>query len=160
MRSSVISRFRSSDRSPIMQTFGIGSAGHNIPGWLRHGSSHMCAVRVRNTRDHAVYFQSHASFYGTAVPDMRHHISLHVNGVFAKPLLVPDDCLDPGQCVTLYVPFHADEPGAYRLQFMIAEQDADPVTRTGAPLLEAEIEVGDENDSLDFAGRTWRACST
>ena len=63
-----------------MDTFGVTCLGHNIPRLVREGSSIMCAVRVRNTRDRNVYFQSHASFYGTPIKDTRHHLSVHVNG--------------------------------------------------------------------------------
>ena len=48
-----------------MQTFGVACLGHNIPSRLRAGASVMCAVRVANTRDETVHFQSHASFYAT-----------------------------------------------------------------------------------------------
>jgi hypothetical protein len=46
-----------------MNAFGVTCLGHNIPRLLREGSSTMCAVRVQNTRDRDVHFQSHASFY-------------------------------------------------------------------------------------------------
>ena len=71
----------------------------------------MCALRVRNTRDRDVHFQSHGSFYDTTVVDTRHHLSVHVNGVFDKPVLVRNDCLGPGESTTLYFTFHAGQAG-------------------------------------------------
>jgi MoaA/NifB/PqqE/SkfB family radical SAM enzyme len=117
----------------------------------------MCAVRVRNTRDRDVHFQSHASFYSTPIKDTRHHLSVHVNGVFAKPVLVRDDRLRPGERATLYFPFHADVAGEYRLQLVIAEQHADPVARTGTALLETSLRVTRDRVGIDVGARVRRA---
>jgi len=57
-------------------------------------------------------------------------------------VLVPDDRLGPGQRATLYFPFRAAGAGPHRLQLVIAEHDADPVLRTGVPLLEIDLDVG------------------
>lgn len=83
---------RTSD-SPHGDTYGIACLDHNIPRQAQTGSSLMCAVRIQNKQARDLYFQSHASFYGTPIKDTRHHLSIHVNGEFARPVLVPDDCL-------------------------------------------------------------------
>jgi MoaA/NifB/PqqE/SkfB family radical SAM enzyme len=143
-----------------MNPYGIACLGHNIPRVVRDGSSTMCAVRVQNTRDRSVYFQSHASFYATPIKDTRYHLSVHVNGVFAKPVLVHDDCLRPGERATLYFPFHAGEPGEYRLQLVIAEQHADPVSRRGIALLEANLQVTPHRPGFDAGQRIRRGLFT
>ena len=120
----------------------------------------MCAVRVQNTRERDVHFQSHASFYATPIKEPRHHLSVHVNGVFAKPVLVHNDCLRPGERATLYFPFHADKAGAYRLQLLIAEQHADPVSRSGAALLETDVRVTRDRVDFDAGERIRRALFT
>ena len=105
-----------------MDTYGVRCLGHNIPREMKAGSSDTYAVRIQNTQPRNVYFQSHASFYGTPIKDTRHHLSVHLNGEFAKPILVPDDCLRPGEQATLYFPFHAGAAGECRLRLVIAEQ--------------------------------------
>ena len=139
-----------------MQTFGVACLGHNIPSRLRAGASVMCAVRVANTRDETVHFQSHASFYATPIKETRYHLSVHLDGVFVKPVLVPDDRLGPGQRATLYFPFHAAGAGPHRLQLVIAEHDADPVLRTGVPLLEIDLDVG-AGPVADVGQRAYRS---
>jgi MoaA/NifB/PqqE/SkfB family radical SAM enzyme len=143
-----------------MNAFGVTCLGHNIPRLLREGSSTMCAVRVQNTRDRDVHFQSHASFYSTPIKDTRHHLSVHVNGVFAKPLLVHNDCLRPGERATLYFPFHAGEAGEYRLQLVIAEQHADPVSRNGITLFETTLRVTQESVGFDVGEQIHRGLFT
>ncbi len=135
-----------------MDTSGVRSLGHNIPQTVQLDSSTMCAIRVENTLDRNVYFQSHASFYGHAVKGTRFHLSVHVNGVFAKPLLVEDDCLRPRERATLYFPFHAGEEGDYRLQLVIAEQHADPVSREGLVLFDTNLRVT-KDPVRDHVGR-------
>jgi MoaA/NifB/PqqE/SkfB family radical SAM enzyme len=132
-----------------MNAFGVTCLGHNIPRMMREGSSTMCAVRIQSMRDRNMYFQSHASFYGTPVKDTRHHLSVHVNGVFVKPVLVHNDCLRPGERATLYFPFHADKAGEYRLQLVIAEEHADPVSRNGIALLETCLRVTQDRVGFD-----------
>src|SRR5262245_12629673 len=122
-------------------TFGLTCLGHNIPRVARQDSSITCALRIQNTHDRTMHFQSHASFYGTPIKDTRYHLSVHVNGVFTRPVLVPNDCLRPGERVTLYFPFHAVEAGEHRLQLLIAEQHTDPVSRSGSALLEISLRV-------------------
>ena len=139
-----------------MQTFGIVCLGHNIPGRLRIGETVMCAVRVENTRNEAVHFQSHASFYATPIKETRHHLSVHLDGVFVKPVLVPDDRLDSGQRATLYFPFRADRSGSHRLQLVIAEHDADPVLRTGVPMLQIDLDVRTGHGGVDVGQRAYR----
>ena len=90
--------------------------GHNIPRMLRAGSSTMCAVRLQNTRDRNLYFESHASFYGTPIKDTRHHLSIHVNGGIRSPSWCPMTACVPESVRRSYFPFHAGEPGEYRLQ--------------------------------------------
>ena len=90
-----------------MNAYGVTCLGHNIPRTVVEGSSTMCALRIQNTQDRNVHFQSHASFYSTPIKDTRHHLSVHLNGEFAKPVLVPDDCLRPGETATLYFPFQS-----------------------------------------------------
>lgn len=136
-----------------MKQLGIHCFAHDIPRRLREGSSTMCAVRVKNTRESPVYFQSHGSFYSTTRIDARCHLSIHVNGVFAKPLLVHLDCLRPGESATLYFPFHADRAGDYRLALVIADQHADPVSRDGATLLETSVHVTPERVGFDVPQR-------
>jgi len=121
----------------------------------------MCAVRVQNTSDRNVYFQSHASFFSTTpIQDTRHHLSVHINGVFAKPVLVENDCLRPGEHATLYFPFHAGEPGEYRLQLKIAEEQADPVSRNGIALLERSLRVTQYRIGFDLGGQIHRGLFT
>jgi len=132
-----------------METFGVVCLDHNIPPVVLRGTSIMCAVRVVNTRDRDVHFLSHNSFYATPVRDTRYHLSIHVNGRFAKPLLVPADRLESGQRATLYFPFHADDAGDCRVQVVIAEQHADPVMRTGVPLLEVSLTVTEARVGFD-----------
>ena len=138
-----------------MDTHGITVVGHTIPRVIRAGSSTMCAVRVHNTQDRTVHFQSHASFYATPIKDTRYHLSLHRNGAFAKPLLVPDDCLRPGERATLHFPFHAGSAGDHTLHVLIAEQHADPVSRRGSALLETRLQVTAEPVRFD-AGQQLR----
>ncbi|HEX5216063.1 MAG TPA: radical SAM protein [Vicinamibacterales bacterium] len=80
---------------------------------------------------------------------------MHLDGAFVKPVLVPDDRLRPGQRATLYFPLRADESGSHRLQLVIAEHDADPVLRTGAPLLEIDLVVA-RGAGLDVRHRAYR----
>jgi MoaA/NifB/PqqE/SkfB family radical SAM enzyme len=116
----------------------------------------MCAVRVQNTRDGNVYFQSHASAYGTPITGPRYHLSVHVNGVLARPVLVPDDCLRPGQRATLHFPLHAEKAGEYRVELVIGEHQADPVSRTGVALLETGLAVTDERVASPVVERVHR----
>jgi MoaA/NifB/PqqE/SkfB family radical SAM enzyme len=132
-----------------MHTFGLRCLGHNLPRRLQTGSSVMCAVRIHNTRDRAIYFQSHASFYAPSVADTRLHLSIHVNGAFVKPVLVSNDCLPSGDRTTLYFAFHADQPGTYQLQLRIAEQHTDPVHRGGTTLLDTTLQVTSEPVAVD-----------
>ena len=124
-----------------MNTGSVICFAHDIPRHVSRGSTAMCALRIRNTHDHPAHFQSHGSFYDSTVVDMRHHLSVHVEDAFARPVLVRNDCLGPGESSTLYFPFHATEVGEHRLQVMIADQHADPVARTGAVLLDTQIRV-------------------
>jgi MoaA/NifB/PqqE/SkfB family radical SAM enzyme len=143
-----------------MNTFGLTCLGHNIPPTVREGSSTICAVRVQNTRDRSAHFQSHASFYATPINDTRYHLSVHVDGLFVKPVLVHNDCLRPGERATLYFPFHAGEAGEYRLQLVIAEQHADPVSRNGIALLETRLQVTQDPVGFDVCQQIHRGLFT
>jgi hypothetical protein len=94
-----------------MNTGGVTCFAHDIPRFVSRGSTAMCALRIRNTRDHPTYFLSHGSFYDSTVVDARHHLSVHVDDTFARPVLVRNDCLRPGESSTLYFPFHATDVG-------------------------------------------------
>jgi MoaA/NifB/PqqE/SkfB family radical SAM enzyme len=134
-----------------MDAHGIVCLEHNIPGRVRAGSSTMCGVRIQNTRDRLVHFQSHGSFYNAST-ESRWHLSVHVDGVYLKPLLVYLDRLGPGERATLFFPFQAGEAGDHRLRIVIADQHADPVTRGGAVLLDTGLRVTANGLDLDVAG--------
>ena len=113
---------------------------HNIPRRVQEGSS-ACARCGSGTHVIATC-TSRVTGRSTTRPlaDARHHLSVHVNGVFAKPVLVRNDRLRPGESTTLYFTFKAGQAGEHRLQVMIAEQHADPVSRAGAVMLETIIQ--------------------
>jgi MoaA/NifB/PqqE/SkfB family radical SAM enzyme len=127
-----------------LDTSAVVCTGYDIPPRVQVGSITTCALLVTNTSDHHVYFQSHGSFYDTTAVDARHHLSVHVDGVFTTPVLVRNDCLRPGERATLHFTFHAEQPGDRRLQVMIADQHADPVSRAGVSLLDTTISVSRE----------------
>ena len=81
-------------------------------------------------------------------------------GLFVKPVLVHNDCLRPRERATLYFPFHAGEMGDYRLQLVIAEQHADPVSRNGIALLETRLQVTQDPVGFDVCQQIHRGLFT
>jgi MoaA/NifB/PqqE/SkfB family radical SAM enzyme len=124
-----------------MSSLGVRFLGHNIPRTVRAGSSTMCAFRIENTLDRSLHFQSHATFYAPLINDTRFHLSVRLNGVFVKPVLVEDDCLAPGQQATLYFAFHAGDAGRYRMQVVMAERRFSSVADDEQMLFETDLRI-------------------
>jgi len=111
-----------------MDSYGIRFLGHNIPQVLPTNFRSIFAFRIQNTLDRDLYFQSHASFYGTAVHDPTFRISILLNGDFLTNVLIYDDCFHSKGRATLFFPFRTQDEGEYRLQINIAEQLAGAVS--------------------------------
>ncbi len=134
-----------------MNGFGVKFLGHNIPQVLPVDCNAIFAFRVQNTLNRNLYFQSHASFYGTPVNDTRFHLYVRLNGVFFKTVIVHNNnSLNPRERATLYFPFAASTGGVYRLQIVIAEQQTDSVSEQALVLFETSLAVKGDRPAFDL----------
>ena len=111
-----------------MDSYGIRFLGHNIPQVLPVNFSSIFAFRIQNTLSQDLHFQSHASFYGTAINDTTLRISILLNENLLTNVLIYNDCIHSKERATLFFPFQAQDEGEYRLQIVIAEQHARDVS--------------------------------
>jgi len=111
-----------------MDIYGIRFLGHNIPPILPVHFSSIFAFRIQNTLSRDLYFQSHSSFYGTAIHDPTFCISVLLDGKVLTNVLVDKDCLRSRERATLFFPFRPQDEGEYRLQIVMVEQHARAVS--------------------------------
>lgn len=124
-----------------MNSFGVKFIGHNIPRVLPIDFSTIFAFRVHNTLNRDLYFQSHASFYGSPINDPRSKLSVLLNGVFLKTVLIDKDCLRRKTRTTLYFPFRVSDEGEYCLQIVMGEERPNAVSNEGLVLFETSLRV-------------------
>jgi MoaA/NifB/PqqE/SkfB family radical SAM enzyme len=124
-----------------MNGYGIRFLGHNIPRVLPVHFSSVFAFRIQNTLSRGLYFQSHSSFYGTAINDTTLRISILLDGDFLADVLVYNDCIHSRERATLFFPFQTQDEGEYRLQIVIAEQHARDVSEGSRSLFGMALQV-------------------
>jgi len=124
-----------------MNSYGIRFLGHNIPRVLPANFSSIFGFRIQNTLNETLYFQSHASFYGTRIDDNAFRINVFLNGDFLINALVLNDCIHSGKSTTPFFPFQTNSEGECRLQIIMAGQNATMPTDHGDTLLDRVIQV-------------------
>jgi len=136
-----------------MNSCGIRFLGHNIPRVLPTNSSSIFGFRVQNALSRTLYFQNHASFYGTVMSDNALKINVFLNGDFLINALVLNDCIHPGQNATLFFPFQTKGEGECRLQIIVAEQDTKICIEYGYTLLDMVVRVKGISSGFDLNRR-------
>jgi len=112
--------------------FGIRFLCHNIPNVLSANFNWILGFRIQNTSERVLYFHSHSSFYSTVTNDKNLKISILRDGSFVANALVYNDCIDHGQCETIFFPFHTGDEGECHLQIAVTEHRYElPVYRSG-----------------------------
>jgi len=124
-----------------MNSYGIRFLGHNIPRVLPANFSSIFGFRIQNTLNNTLYFQSHASFYGTVVNDNSFKINVFLDGNFLINALILNDCIHSGQSATLFFPFQTKGEGECRLQIIMAGQNETRPMDHGYILLDKVVRV-------------------